>query len=87
MVTKTRLWWRDEKKEKTQFFHLKGASVVKSNNFRFQLLNVIDEEEKSYNRELLADSYQEMNAWVKAITEAIERANADDGKITGTVAK
>ena len=55
----------------SKYYSLKGATIIKTLQFRFQVMNLteVDGGNKYIHREFAADSYPDMDDWVKSLQE------------------
>ena len=55
----------------SKYYSLKGATIIKTLQFRFQVMNLteVDGGNKYIHREFAADSYPDMDDWVRSLQE------------------
>lgn len=63
--------WTSSAGLNSAYYDLRGATIIKTLQFRFQIMNLTgwDRGRKSTQREFAAESYTDMEEWVRALQE------------------
>ena len=63
--------WTSSAGLNSAYYDLRGATIMKTLQYRFQIMNLTgwDRGRKSTQREFAAESYTDMDEWVRALQE------------------